>query len=76
MPSQCLICQTLDFKRFGKAYPYSTIRTTVLTPYITPTKLLHSWMENTIIQHTFLKFGQSQTNRRFSLKTPEPQIKH
>jgi len=31
-------------------------------------------MENTVIQHTFLKFDQSQKNR-FSRKTPEPQIK-
>jgi len=33
-------------------------------------------MENTVIQHrpTFLKFDQSKKNR-FSIKTPEPQIK-
>jgi len=39
-------------------------------------KLLYSWMENTVIQHAFLKFDQSQTNHRFSIKTPEPQMKH
>jgi len=32
-------------------------------------------MENTVIQHTFLKFDQNQTNPRFSTKTPEPQMK-
>jgi len=31
-------------------------------------------MENTVIQHTFLKFDQSKKNR-FSIKTPEPHIK-
>jgi len=31
-------------------------------------------MENTVIQHTFLKFDHSKKNR-FSIKTPEPQIK-
>jgi len=24
MPSQCLNCETLDFKQFGQAWPYST----------------------------------------------------
>jgi len=32
-------------------------------------------MENTVIQHTFLKFDQSQTNPTFSIKIPEPQMK-
>jgi len=32
-------------------------------------------MENTVIQHIFLKFDQNQTNPRFSIKTPEPQMK-
>jgi len=38
-------------------------------------KLQYSWMENTVIQHTFLKFDQNQTNPRFSIKNPEPQMK-
>jgi len=25
MPSQCLICTTLDFKQFGEAQPYSPV---------------------------------------------------
>jgi len=32
-------------------------------------------MEKTVIQHTFLKFDQNQTNPRFSIKSPEPQMK-
>ena len=32
-------------------------------------------MENTVIQHTFLKFDPSQTNPRFSIKILEPQMK-
>jgi len=32
-------------------------------------------MENIVTQHTFLKFDQSQTIPRFSIKTPEPQMK-
>jgi len=31
-------------------------------------------MENTIIQHKFLKLDQSK-KKRFSIKTPEPQMK-
>jgi len=27
-------------------------------------------MENTVIQHKFLKFDQNQTNPRFSINTP------
>jgi len=41
-------------------------------------KLMHSSMENTVIQYAFLKFDQSQTNPRFSIRTPDetgkPQI--
>jgi len=32
----------------------------LLTLRITPMKLLNSWMENTVIQHTFLKSDQSK----------------
>jgi len=32
-------------------------------------------MENTVIQHTFVKFDQSETIPRFSIKTPETQMK-
>jgi len=32
-------------------------------------------MENTVIQYAFLKFDQSQTNPRFPIKNPEPQMK-
>jgi len=41
-----------------------------LTLHITPVKLLHSSMENTVIQHAFLKFHQSK-KYRFSIKTPD-----
>jgi len=47
---------------------------TVLTLHIPPMKLLYSSMENTVIQHAFLKLDYSKKNR-FSIKTPEPQIK-
>jgi len=32
-------------------------------------------MENTVIQHAFLKFDQSEINPRFSIKTTESQMK-
>jgi len=32
-------------------------------------------MENTVIQHTFPKFDQSQKTQIFNKKNPEPQIK-
>ena len=41
---------------------------TLINDYACETTILHSWMENTVIQHTFLKLDQSQ-------KSPEPQIK-
>ena len=35
-------------------------------------KLLYSWMENTAMKHAFLKFDQSQTDPRFSIKPQNP----
>jgi len=43
----------------------------LLTLHITPVKLLYSWMENTVIQHTFLKFDQ---NKKTDFQS-KPQIK-
>jgi len=43
--------------------------TTLLTLHIKPTKLLYSWMEFTVKQHTFLKFDESQTTSDFQQKT-------
>jgi len=38
-------------------------------------KQLYSWMENTVIQHIFVKFDQNQAKPKFSIKTSEPQMK-
>jgi len=48
-----------------------------MTLHITHVKLLYSWMENTVIQHRFLKFEQSQKPQIFKKnpdKTEKPQI--
>jgi len=43
----------------------------LLNLYITHVKLLYSWMENTVIQHTFLKFDQSKkTDYQWKSKNP------
>jgi len=52
----------------------------LLTLHITPVTLLYSSMENTVIQHTFLKLDQSKKKQIFNKnprtpdKTEKPQI--
>jgi len=60
MPNQCLICESLDFKQFDQAKPYNTVLAGALTLQIMPMKLLYYWVENAVIQHTFLQFDQSK----------------
>jgi len=73
MPSQCL--KSVNHYISNMGWPSPTHLYCLLTLHITPVKLLYSSMENTVIQHAFLKFDQSKKNNRFSIKTLEPQIK-
>ena len=89
MPTQCLIWE--HYSRFLTVWSLvkpspTTLLTIVLNKtvvlihtgywlHITLVKLLYSSMENTVIQHTFLKFDQIKKNNRFSMKNPEPPIK-